>query len=132
LYSQNRIGKLDYKIDIGLHNASDEHAVQSFDGIVYMTDRDWISLKFKKHDLTQIGVWKCIDGFSDYNSTPRYDLTDYYPNNADLVQDCNIFGNATENISNDRINLTVEFGKMFNTGDSAQDIKLVPSEYVAF
>ena len=83
IYGQNPIGKLNYFIDIGLHNKSDERLVNSIEGPVYMTDRDWITLKFALYDKDSVGNWSCIDGYSNYTATPRYDLTDYYPNNKD-------------------------------------------------
>lgn len=91
LFSQNPIGKLDYVIDIGLHDALDEHLVDSVDGPVYMTDRDWISLRFSLKDKYDTnGTWTCTDGFSDYSSTPRYDLEDTYPNVDDNTQNCQV------------------------------------------
>lgn len=44
IFSQNRLGKLDYYIDIGFHNVSDEKIVRTSTGNVYMTDRDWLTL----------------------------------------------------------------------------------------
>lgn len=37
-------------IDIGLHDALDEQLVDSVDGPVYMTDRDWITLRYSLKD----------------------------------------------------------------------------------
>jgi len=59
--------------------------VDSIEGQVFMTDRDWISLRFSLKDMYSAGVWTCSDGYSDY-STPRYDLEDTYPNVQDTDQ----------------------------------------------
>ena len=75
-------------IDIGLHDALAEQLVDSVDGPVYMTDRDWITLRYSLNDeyeaINGNGTWTCTDGFSDY-STPRYDLDDTYPNVEDAT-----------------------------------------------
>ena len=125
------MGKLDYFIDIGLHNTADEQLVPTFDGNVYMTDRDWLTLQFKLYDKNSIGQWSCKDGFSNYNDTPRYDLTDHYPNKRDESQNCQVSSGATQNIVRGLINATVEFNRMFDTGDYIEDIKLVPGEQLA-
>lgn len=125
------MGKLDYFIDIGLHNTTDEHLVQTVDGNVYMTDRDWVTLKFKLYDKNSIGQWSCIDGFSNYNATPRYDLQDHYPNKMDSSQNCQVSTGYTQSIVGGLINATVEFNRMFDTGDALEDIRLEPGMQLA-
>lgn len=105
------------------------------DGPVYMSDRDWISLRFSLKDKYGIGNWTCRDEYSDYSSTPRYTLEDTFPNVLDFSQDCAvskptqiISGNVNDGDSADKINLSVEFNKYYDTGDSIQDIKLVANE----
>lgn len=135
LYSQNFIGKLDYRIDIGLHDADQEKLIDGVDGPVYMSDRDWISLRFSLKDMYSVGNWTCRDEYSDYGSTPRYDLDDTYPNVLDFSQDCTvsnptmeIIGDVNDADKTDKINLSVEFNKYYDTGDQIQDIKLVANE----
>ena len=96
-----------------------------------MTDRDWITLKFKLYDKDSIGQWDCLDGFSNYSSTPRYDLTDHYPNKMDESQNCQVSTGATQKIVGQYITATVEFSRMFDTGDYLEDILLKPGEKLA-
>ena len=56
------MGKLDYFIDIGLHNTTDEHLVPTFDGNVYMTDRE-INKVLKEHGLKRADVQEDLSLF---------------------------------------------------------------------
>ena len=66
LFSQTRIGKLKYTIDLGFHDVNDEKKYNTSYGEVLKSDRDWISLEYRLKDKYSKGSWKCIDGFSNY------------------------------------------------------------------
>lgn len=66
LFSQTRIGKLKYTIDLGFHDVNDEKKYNTSYGEVIKSDRDWISLEYRLKDKYSKGTWKCIDGFSNY------------------------------------------------------------------
>lgn len=122
----------DYKIDIGYYDALSEMSFVTPYGIANRAKRDWISLKFNWDIYKHKATWSCKDGFSDYKKD-AYNLTSINPNVEDLNQDCSLLNDkGIERKNGEKLSVSVELSRKFNTKFNTQDLQLFVSQDLVF